>query len=55
MPCCQKKSQCDPLSLMVQHKTERKAISSKLLERFKGKGETFLTKTVKADATWVHH
>jgi hypothetical protein len=40
---------------MVQHKTDRKAISSKLLERFKAEGETFLTQTVKADATWVHH
>jgi hypothetical protein len=40
---------------MVEHKTDRKAISSKLLECFKAKGETFLTQTVKADTTWVHH
>jgi len=54
IPCCQE-SQWNPLGLTVQHKTDRQAICSKLLERFKTKGETFLTQTVKADATWVHH
>jgi hypothetical protein len=50
-----RKNQQDPLSFTVKYKTQKKVVSSKLLECFKAEGETFLTQTVKADATWVHH
>jgi nicotinamide mononucleotide adenylyltransferase len=44
-----------PWSLTVKHKTERKAISSKLLARFQVQEQTFLSWIVTADETWVHH
>jgi hypothetical protein len=42
-------------SLEVKHKTDRKAISSKLLAHYHTEGQTFLSQIVTADETWIHH
>jgi len=42
-------------SLTVEHRTETNAISFELLASLEAEGETFLSQTVTADDTWVHH
>ena len=44
-----------PRSPTVEHKAERKFTSSEWFARFQAEGETFLTRTVIADETWVRH
>lgn len=44
-----------PRSLTNDHRLQRKAISSELLERFNADGENFLAKIVTGDETWAHH
>jgi hypothetical protein len=43
-----------PQGLKVEHKNDRKAISSKLLAHFEAEGETFLSGTVTADESWFN-
>jgi len=43
-----------PGSLIMKHKTERKAVSSELLACLEAERET-LTQTVTVDESWVHH
>ena len=44
-----------PRSLTTQHRRQRNAISSELLERFDAEGEAFLSRIVTDDETWAHH
>ena len=44
-----------PQSLIVEHKTDRKAISSELFACFESEGEAILSRTVISDETWIHH
>jgi hypothetical protein len=44
-----------PRSLAIEHKTDRKAISSELLARFEAEREAFLSRIITAGETWVHH
>jgi hypothetical protein len=39
---------------MLEHKTKRKVISSGFA-RFEAEGETFLSRNVTANKTWVHN
>jgi hypothetical protein len=43
-----------PLSLTVEHKTNRKVISSELLVCFEADREAFLVWIFTTDRTWVH-
>jgi hypothetical protein len=43
-----------PGSLTVEHKTDRKAVSSEFA-CFEAEGEAFLSQIVTSDETWVHH
>ena len=44
-----------PRSLTTEHRRQRKAICSELLENFDAEGEAFLSQIVTGDETWVHH
>ena len=44
-----------PRSLTTEHRRQRKAICSELLERFDAEGEAFLSRIVTGDETWAHH
>ena len=42
-----------PRSLTTEHRSQRKAICSELLERFDAEGEAFLFRIVTGDETWL--
>jgi histone-lysine N-methyltransferase SETMAR len=44
-----------PRSPTTEHRRQRKAICSDLLERFGAEGEAFLSRIVTGDETWAHH
>jgi hypothetical protein len=44
-----------PRSLTTEHRRQRKAICSELLERFDAEGEAFLSRIIIGDETWAHH
>ena len=44
-----------PRSLTTEHRLQRKAICSELLERFDAEGEAFLSRIITGDETWAHH
>ena len=44
-----------PRSLTTEHRRQRKAICSELLEHFDAEGEVFLSWIVTGDKTWAHH
>ena len=44
-----------PESLTTEHRCQRKAICSELLELFDAEKETFLPRIVTGDETWAHH
>jgi len=44
-----------PQSIITEHRCQRKAISSELLEHFDAEGETFLYRIITGDETWAHH
>ena len=44
-----------PRMLTIDHKIQRKAISSELLQRFETDGEAFLSRIITGDESWVHH
>ena len=44
-----------PRSLTTEHRRQRKAFCSELLERFGAEGEAFLSRIVTGDETWAHH
>ena len=44
-----------PRRLTTEHRRQRKAICSELLERFDAEGEAFLSRIVTGDETWAHH
>jgi len=44
-----------PRSLTTEHRRQRKAICSELLERFDAEREAFLSRIVTGDETWAHH
>jgi len=44
-----------PRSLTTEHRRQRKAICSELLERFDAEGEAFLSRIVTSDETLAHH
>jgi hypothetical protein len=44
-----------PQSLTNEHRHQRKAICSKLLERFDAEEEGFLSWVITGDETWAHH
>ena len=44
-----------PQSLTTEHRRQRKAICSELLEHFDAEGEAFLFRIVTGDETWAHH
>ena len=39
----------------TEHRRQRKAICSELLERFDAEGEAFLSRIITGDETWAHH
>jgi hypothetical protein len=43
-----------PRSLTTEHRRQRKAICSELLEHFGAEGEAFLSQIVTGDETWAH-
>jgi hypothetical protein len=43
-----------PRSLTTQHRRQRKAFFSELLEHFDAEGKAFLSRIVKGDETWAH-
>jgi hypothetical protein len=43
------------LQVSTEHRRQRKAICSELLERFGAEGEAFLSRIITDDETWVHH
>jgi hypothetical protein len=44
-----------PRSLTIEHRRQRKAICSELLERFGAEREALLSQIVTGDETWAHH
>jgi hypothetical protein len=42
-------------NVTLEHKTERRSISSELLAGFEAEGKTFLSRIVTADEIWVHY
>ena len=44
-----------PRRLTPEHRRQRKAICSELLERYDAEGEAFLSRIVTGDETWAHH
>ena len=44
-----------PKELTEEHRNNRVAICQRLLDRYANEGETFLTRIVTGDETWVHH
>jgi len=44
-----------PRNLTTEHRRQRKAICSELLERFDSEGEAFLSRIVTGEEIWAHH
>jgi len=44
-----------PQSLTTEHRRQRKATRSELLEHFDAEGEAFLSRIITGDETWAHH
>jgi len=44
-----------PQNLTAEHRRQRKAICSELLEHFDAEGEAFLSRIVTGDETWAYH
>ena len=44
-----------PQLLTEDHKVQRKAITSELLQRYRHEGDDFLLRIVTGDESWFHH